>query len=142
MNENTNKIGKILYLEKRGCDFWKDDKLCILSDVGNYRVGSYDYSIKGKDGRDYILEFGHFDKYTYRKTNKRTNKPLKKEVRELTLENALHIDTQFECEEGTFRNLKLETQIYNRNYTYTLENILNVVNEISVDLYTSIEFIN
>ena len=44
---------KILYLEKRGCDFLNNDyDVKVLSDVGNYRVGIYDYSIHGKNGRD------------------------------------------------------------------------------------------
>lgn len=133
---------KTLYLEKRGCDFWKDDKINNISDVGNYRVGSYDYSIKGKDGNNYILEFGSYDKYNYRKTNKRTGKPLKHEVKEIALKNALHIDTQFENENGTWRNLKMESKLHEKPMLYTLENILNVVNEISVVHYDKVEFMN
>ena len=45
---------KTLYLEKRGCNFFKNDEINDFSNVGNYRVGSYDYSIKGKDGKTYI----------------------------------------------------------------------------------------
>ena len=135
-------MGKTLFLEKRGCDFWSDAEIRNISDVGNYRVGSYDYSIKGKDGNIYILEFGNYDRYTYRKTNKRTGKPLKKEIKEIVMQYALHIDTQFEDEGGCWRNGKLEREIHEKPMLYTLENILKVVNEISVDIYTDIDFVD
>ena len=36
---------KILYLEKRGCDFLNNDyDVKVLSDVGNYRVGCLLYT--------------------------------------------------------------------------------------------------
>ena len=91
---------KTLYLEKRGGDFYDDERrLNELSDVGNFRVGIYDYSIAAKNGRNYILEFGTYTRYTYRKTHKVTGKPLKHEIREIDIENALHIDTEFKREE-------------------------------------------
>lgn len=135
-------MAKTLYLEKRGCNFWSDDKINNISDVGNYRVGSYDYSIKGKDGNNYVLEFTNWDRYTYRKINKRTGKPLKHEVKEVLLLNALHVDTEFENERGTWANLKLESKLHEKPMLYTLENILKVVNEISVDHYDKVEFVN
>ena len=55
----------ILHLEKRGCNFFKNDDINNLSDVGNYRVCAYD--IIGKDGKTYFLEFGSCDKRAYRK---------------------------------------------------------------------------
>lgn len=133
---------KTLYLEKRGCNFWNDDRINNISDVGNYRVGSYDYSIKGKDGNNYILEFTNWDRYIYRKTNKRTGKPLKQEVKEILLLNALHVDTEFKNERGTWGNSKLESKLHEKPMLYTLENILKVVNEISVDHYDKVEFVN
>ena len=135
-------MAKTLYLEKRGCNFWSDDKINNISDVGNYRVGSYDYSIKGKDGNNYVLDFTNWDRYTYRKINKRTGKPLKHEVKEILLLNALHVDTEFENERGTWSNLKLESKLHEKPMLYTLENILKVVNEISIDFYDKIEFVN
>lgn len=133
---------KTLYLEKRGCNFWNDDRINNISDVGNYLVGSYDYSIKGKDGNNYVLEFTNWDRYTYRKINKRTGKPLKQEVKEILLLNALHVDTEFENERGTWSNLNLESKLHEKPMLYTLENILKVVNEISIDFYDKIEFVN
>lgn len=133
------KFENTLFLEMRGCNFWEDSKETILSDVGNYRVGSYDNSIIGKDGVAYIVEFGQYDRYTYRKTNKRTGAPLKKEVRELVKECALRIDTQFDTPDGlSYRNSKLEKEISDLLLSYTKENILKVINIISEKQYDSI----
>lgn len=131
----------VLYLEKRGCDFSSMDESVKNSNVGNYRVGSYDYSIKGKNGRNYILEFTHNDRKMVRYTNKRTGQPLKHPVVETVLYNALCLDTQFEDEQGCWRDLNMEKEFYTKNYHYTLEDILKVVNQISVDEYTEIQFI-
>lgn len=133
---------KTLYLEKRGCNFFNGDTSITKSDVGNYRVGSYDYSIEGKDGRNYIIEFCHGTRYIYRHTNKKTGAPLKHAIKELLNPNAIYINTQFEDEEGTWRNIKLEEKLFEKNYNYTLSDILAIVNEISKDQYTKIEFIN
>lgn len=133
---------KTLYLKKMGCDFWKDDKISNISDVGNYRVRTPDECIKGKDGNIYFLEFTNGDKYTYRETHKKTGKPLKKAVKELVLAHALWVDTEFSNDAGCWRNCKLEEEIHKTPLLYTLENILKVVNQISVDTYTHIEFIN
>lgn len=135
-------MSKILYLEKRGCDFFKDDAINKLSDVGNYRVGSYDYSIHGKDGNDYILEFGRWDKKEFRTTSKKAGKELKKPILETVLINALHIDTEYENEEGCFKNSNLERKVHGKNYTFNLADILKAVNDISVETYTEIQFIN
>ena len=128
-----------LFLEMRGCNFWEDSKEAILSDVGNYRVGSYNNSIIGKDGITYIVEFGKYDRYTYRKTNKRTGAPLKKEVRELVKECALRIDTQYDTPDGlSYRNSKLEKEISDLLLSYTKENILKAINIISKIQYDNI----
>lgn len=133
---------KTLYLEKRGGNFWKDDGIRNISDVGNYRVGAYDYSIKGKDGNAYTLEFGVYDKRKIRTTHKRTGQPLKNPICEVVMYNALYLRTYYENEKGCWGNGDLERTIYETPRLYTLENILAVVNEISVDTYTRIEFIN
>lgn len=133
------KFENTLFLEMRGCNFSVNSREAILSDVGNYRVGSYNNSIIGKDGITYIIEFGQYDRYTYRKTNKRTGAPLKKEVRELVKECALRIDTQFDTPNGlSFRNLKLEKEINNLLLSYTKENILKVINIISKKHYDNV----
>lgn len=128
----------VLYLEARGCYFWEDDKINTISDVGNYRVGAYDEPIPAKDGNNYILEFTNWDRHETRRTNKRTGKPLKNPVYELVLPGALHIDTEFDDDRGSWRNCKLEAEIHALRLTYTKANILKVVNQISVKQYDDI----
>lgn len=121
-----------LFLECRGCYFWKDDKINTLSDVGNYRVGVYDYPITLDDGRKFILEFGSYTRKEMRYTHKRTGAPLLHPKYETVLENALHIDTEFENERGCWRDLKIENYFHDKKLTFTKANILAVVNELSV----------
>lgn len=134
---------KTLYLEKRGCDYKGYNRREVLSDVGNYRVGVYDNSIKGKDGKEYTVEFTGYIKYRYRTISKRGGKELKHPVREVVNENALHIDTEYEDknERLSFRNIKLEREITEMNLDYTLSGILDAVNYISVDQYDRIVFL-
>lgn len=127
-----------LFLEMRGCNFFENEEISKHSDVGNYRVGSYDHSIVGKDGINYILEFGSYDKLNYRIINKRTGNPLKKEVVEIVKKYALHISTEFENTKGCFRNSTLEKEIHDLLYSYTLSDILTVVNKISLKQYDNI----
>lgn len=131
-------------LEKRGCDFWNDDQNSKLSDVGNYRVGIYDYSIHCINGRNYILEFSQGTRYHYRTTNKRTGKPLKHGIMELINPNSLHLGTEFERLEpngfkSSWRDSKLEEVIYNMNLSYTKADILRVINMISETKFDSIK---
>lgn len=135
---------KTLRLERRGCEYFAPDK--DRDDVGNYRVGSYDYSIKGKDGRDYIVEFGANNYRVWRTTNKRTGAPLKKPHEEIVKANALYIDTEYEKDEpdgwrSAWRNSTLEHDIREMRLDYSQAGILAAVNEISKDHYTKIEWI-
>jgi hypothetical protein len=138
------KMSKTLFLERRGCDFFPGDKITTLSDVGNYRVGVYDFSVVAKDGRKFVLEFGGVDKYTFRRISKRTGKPLKKPAKELVRENALHISTQYDTpsENGkfmlSFADLEIERKIYEMQLSYTLSGILEAVNAISAEQYTDV----
>ena len=126
----------ILYLECRGCYFFNGDKIDQFSNVGNYRVGIYNKEIQAKNGRAYTLEFTHYDKREMRYTDKRNGKPLKHPKCEIVLENALHIDTEFTDENGiSWRDLTIEKQVHDKNLTFTKENILKVVNKISVEQY-------
>ena len=136
----------ILKLERRGCNFFNGDTVCELSDIGNYRVGSYDYSIKGKDGRSYILDLSHYERYQYRKTHKITGRPLKHPVRELVNDNAVHLSTQYEeqNENGftmSYCKIALEAEIREFNLSYTKADILKLVNYISEIEYTDIEIV-
>ena len=102
-----------LYLEKRGCNFYKGDQLNELSDIGNHRV-CVD-GIKAKNGRTYFLEFMH-----------------------LPSKSILTLDTCYENKEGSWRDLSLEATINALYIPFTKQSILDVVNEISVDVYDSI----
>lgn len=132
----------ILYLEKRGCDFFDQDaRTCQLSDVGNYRVGVYNYSIIGKNGRAYTLEFTRYNKMRARTTHKRTGKPLKHPKIEITLENALCVSTVFEESDLSWRDIQLEKELSALDLTFTLSGILAAVNYISQKRYDKIEFV-
>lgn len=132
-------MNDILKFERRGCDFFKGDKINNFSDVGNYRIGVYTYSIKGKDGRDYIIELSNCTHYNYRTTHKSTGRELKKPVREIIVEYGLHLSTQYEDEKGCWRNSELEREVWEMHLPYTKENILKVVNYISSIQYDAIE---
>ena len=132
----------ILYLEKRGCNFFLQDvKTCQLSDVGNYRVGVYDYSIIGKNGRAYVLEFTRYSKTQIRTTHKKTGKPIKFPVTEIVLENALHVGAGFEENGLSWGDIQLEKELSTLDLTFTLSGILAAVNYISEKQYSKIEFL-
>jgi hypothetical protein len=131
-------FNNVLFLEKRGCDFVNGDRVNDLSDVTNYRVGIYRDRIHAKNGKNYILEFTRYDRRKTRYTNKRTGAPLKHPVIYIDLENALHIDTEFENDRGAWRDCNLEEELHARNYTFNKADILTAVNDISVKQYTEI----
>ena len=135
-------MGKTLTLVKMGCDFFEGDRVCGLSDCGNYRIETRTGRISAKNGREYFLSFGTYTRYNYRKTNKRTGAPLKKEVKEIDLENALYIDTEFEDAAGCWCDLKLEQEINNMRLSFTKADILKAVNSFSSEQYTEIEIVN
>lgn len=130
-------------LEKRGCDFVSGDPIAKMSDIGNYRVGIYDYSIHCINGRNYILEFGSYNRYNYRTTNKRTGAALKHPIRELVNPNALSLTTEFQrIENGwvmDYGDSQLEKVIYRMGFSYTKADILKVINMISETKYDNIE---
>lgn len=136
------KNGKTLTLVKMGCDFWSDDRINQLSDCENYRIETRKDLVKGKDGNEYFLSFGGYDKRRTRYTNKRTGAQLKHPVDEVVLENALHIDTEFDNANGSWRNCKLEADLCEMGLTFTKADILKAVNYISADNYTEIEIVD
>ena len=110
-----------LYLEKRGCDFWKDDQeMQENSDCQNYRICGW---IIDKYGRDLFVEFGAGT--CWRRTNKRTGAPLKKMVAEHR--HALRIDTCFSNKSGSYRDLELEKAVHDAGLEYTTNGILEAV---------------
>ena len=131
-----------LFLECRGRYFFESDRINTLSDVGNYRVGVYRNQVTAADGRKFTLEFGSYPKYQTRSTHKKTGKPLKHPVRELVLENALHVSTEFENERGSWADLALERTLNGMELTYTKENILKVVNTVSVKQFDCVVMVS
>lgn len=140
---NINGVNTLI-LEKRGCDFYRDEYK-NYSDIGNHRVGVYDYTVAGKDGRNYIVEFTMNDHRVYRTTNKRTGAPLKHGKVDIVKRNALYLDTQYEEIKpgekwaGCYRNLEIEKNIYNMHLDFTKAGILEAVNTISKDKYKDIK---
>ena len=112
-------MGKTLYLECRGCDFLKSDDICQYSDVGNYRVGSYDYSIHAKNGRDYALEFEPYDAREIRKNQKITCKPLKHHKIETIKHHALYIDAQYKDKKGCLGDVRIMKEVRAKMRDYT-----------------------
>lgn len=131
---------KTLTLTKMGCDFFAGDDSVKTSDCENYRIETRTELVNGKDGNDYFLSFGRYEKREIR-YNRRKGAPLKHPVVEVTQRNALHVDTEFENERGAWRNIDLERELCELNLTYTKADILKAVNFISADTYTDVEII-
>lgn len=130
---------KVLFLEKMGCDFWKEEN--AAGDIGNYRVRTHGECIPGKDGRMYFLEFHLWrDRKKARYTHKITGKPLKHTAFDLINPQAVAIDTEFSTADGSWRNCKLEAALHEKNYSYTKADILTIVNEVSTETYDTIVF--
>ena len=119
----------ILLLEKRGCDFNETDSIYNLSDLQNYRLFAIGWQPKDKK-ESYILSFTR----GYRISNTYKNNPEKK-LKKYVIEHdtALRIDTQYENEEGSWRNIGLENEmyktIYNNDYRFTSSDLIKVLNQ-------------
>lgn len=136
-----------LMFERRGCEFWKDDKANEESDIGNYRITTPGEIVPCKNGRNYCFEFGCYDRYNWRKTNKRNGKPLQKAVKELVMTTATHIDTQFtdysETKYGlSYSDCAMEREFYEVPMKYTKANILAYINSVSAEHYDEIMFVD
>lgn len=132
---------KTLYLLARGANFFKNDISTKNSDVGNYRLTTFDYDILGNDENKYFVEFMHSVKYDIRDRNYKTGKKIKRKVT-VKNENALNINLQYENSNGTWANCPLENHIRHCDFSYTKQNILAVVNLIAKEKYDSIEIID
>lgn len=127
-----------LKMEKRGCDFFKDDEIAKISDVGNYRVGCYNYSIHGKNGKNYIVDFCSYKEYYYSTTSK-SGKPYKHPRKVLKNNNALCVRLQFENERGVWSDIPLARELQ-KDKSYTKADILKVINELSKKQYKGLMF--
>ena len=106
-----------------------------------FKIGMKYFFFQFFQHNDYILNFGGYDKKDIERYDK-NGKELKLPKTKVIQKNALHIDTQYEDENGIYRDLELEENLRNRSYAYTLADILKCVNEISEEQYTEIQFIS
>lgn len=121
---------KTLFIEKRGCDFWKDDQeMKKFSDLTNYRIV---FRFTGKDGINYFGEAirGSCARFT----NKRTGKPLKKPIREHN--HKLYLSLQYE-KDGMSYGKHPSTDGLN----YCKADLLKIINNLSCDKFTDIKFV-
>lgn len=129
----------VLFLEKRGCNFWKDEP--STSDIGNYRVCTHGERVLGKDNRYYFIEFSLWrDRKQIRYNHKITGKPLKHLAYDIINTNAVAINTQYSDAEGSWRNCKLEKELDTKNYSYTISDILAITNEIAKGTFNRVVF--
>ena len=129
----------VLYLEKAGLDFWKNET--VTSDVMNYRVRTLGETIPGKDGNIYWLEFSLWrDRKQARYTHKITGKPLKHVKFDIINPCGMAIRTYYTSDNCCWGNCILEKALNEKNYSYTKADILAAVNEISTITYTKIVF--
>lgn len=137
----------VLMFERRGCEFWKDAPERAESDIGNYRITTPGEIVPGKDGRNYLFEFGCYDRQEMRRVSK-TGKPLKHPKLERVMTCAMHIDTEYTVKNdafpygASFRNLDMENDFYKTPRKYTLANVLDYVNSVSARHYESIKFVD
>lgn len=139
LNKNT------LYLEKMGCDFFVGDDITKISNLNNYRYYIHNIELKNnlnsnklKENKKYILdtlEVGHGARYQY-------NKNGYKYIDSFGCWFQTYCKDKDGCEWGL---LELDEQLnkgnYNNGNLYTKETILNLINSISKNQYTNIEYI-
>lgn len=129
----------ILFMEKRGCDFFHGEH--INSDIGNYRICTASY-IKLADGRQMFFEFCRSDRYQFRNVNKRTGAPLKKPVYELVMKDACALNTCYDGGDGmSYRDLDMEHSFHSSPVPYTLKTVLEFINSVSAKQYSAIRFV-
>lgn len=122
--KRTPQNNKVLILERRGCDFFNDDDIRNISDCENYRITTKGEKVRGKDGNDYFLEFGH----SYNKNNN------------------IRICSQIDLIDGSsWRNIEQEAELLHiikeDNLLYTKGSILKLVNILSIDNYIEVKII-
>lgn len=133
----------ILLLEKRGCNFAEGEPMRKISDIGNYRVCTPWACIPGKDGRSYYAEFTAVrNRKQMRRTNKRTGAPLAHPVFDIINPAGMHVATSYTDSDGTtWGNSVQDAAIWAANRSYTVDNLLSVVNEISSAHYVGVKWV-
>ena len=133
----------VLLLEKRGGNFGANEPMRQLSDIGNYRVCTPWASIPGKDGRKYYAEFTAVrDRKQMRRTNKRTGAPLAHPVFDIINPAGMYCATSYTDNDGTtWGNSAQDAAIWAHNYSYTVADLLTVVNEICSAHYSGVKWV-
>lgn len=128
---------KTLYLREMGMN---DSN--ISTDIKNHRIRTLENIDINYKGSFYnmFFEFTQCNHFNYRKTNKRNGKPLKKVVQELIVKDGLNIDTQYDVKQengyiASYRHLGIEKAVWDHHYEYTRENILEIINSLSLKKY-------
>lgn len=128
LNKNT------LYLEKMGMDFSLNDEITKISDLNNYRYYAYNVELKSGEKLD-ILEIGYGARYQRGKNGY-------KYIDSFGCWFHTYYKDKDGCEWGL---LELDKQLnkgnYNNSNIYTKETILKLINSISKNQYTNIEYI-
>lgn len=133
---------KILNIQKMGMDFY-EDKRTAQSDCTNFRLRAE--NITAKDGTVFGVDFSMGVKYAFTdKNGKKLRKP--KVITETHLcAEAWHYKTVVDGAgtwEMCYHYRPIEQAAWEGDYSYTIADILKLVNSISRDQYTSINFIN
>ena len=128
LNNNT------LYLEKMGMAFFVGDDIAKISNLNNYRYYARNIELKSGEKLD-TLEIGHGARY-------QRNKNGYKYIDSFGCWFQTYYKDKDGCEWGL---LELDKQLnkgnYNNGNLYTKETILNLINSISKNQYTNIEYI-
>lgn len=133
-------MSKTLYLEKRGIDFYGAD--IGTSDIDNYRVTTTDYNVRGRDGRVYYLTFCRSCGFRMRYLSKKApHNALKKPVREKEPYYIICTNA-YKTIRGTFTDCSITAECVDKKRPYSIDSILAIVNEISVDTYDRVEFVD
>ncbi len=128
---------KSLYLERRGCEFLQSDPACDKSDVGNYRLVTPGYTVKGKNGLDYCIELSKCEHYRYITKNK--NGTVRKHPKkELLHDCTFTASFCYQNERGCWGDLDADRLIWEACADYTEAGILEQINRISAEQYDSI----
>lgn len=127
-NKNT------LYLEKMGMDFSISDDITKISDLNNYRYYAYNIELKSGEKLD-TLEIGHGARYKRYKNSYKYIDSF-----------GCWFQTYYKDKDGCcWGLLELDKQLNKGNYDksniYTKKTILKLVNSISKNQYTNIEYI-
>jgi hypothetical protein len=131
---------KTLKLKKMGMNFHATET--AKSDILNYRARTENYDIQGKDGKKYFIEFCLWrDRKKARYTHKITGKELKHIKYDIINVQGVSVDIQYQDNNGTWGNIKLEKEINEKNYSYNTTDLLNIINSISCETYDKIIFI-